>query len=229
MTEADMTRDDAEATKRVDTGDGAPVRPRRWAVWALAIAIAVVGCLWYGFSRHTGPTVRATVTDCSRALEESTTAQSTANLKPGIVGLGSVAAIATFTTPSGLRWCFDGMGLATGPISRAQMRSSLSAPVAVVDGSLKGNVLMLVHLARRTTSVVVTTATSRSNVLASDDGFEVLRVSMAQWPHWRTNWTRGGVSLGRIIGFDNEGRVTSSVAFMWCPGSINASPTTGCG
>jgi hypothetical protein len=229
MTVTDLTRDDAEEPGAVSAGDGVAIRRgRRWVVWGAALLV-VAGGLWYGLSRASGPSVRATVADCSRAMQDAVSPPPTTSLRPGIVGLGSVASIATFSTPAGLQWCFDGMGLATGPITPAQMVSPLSAPVAVVDGSLHGDVLMLVHLAQRTTSVVVTTATSRSSVLAKADGFEVLRIPMANWPHWRTNWTRGGVGLGRIIGFDNEGRVTSSLAFKWCPGSINTSPAIGCG
>ena len=230
VTTTNLTRDDAERTEHVDP----PVstthrRKRRWALWGVAVAIVVVGCLWYGFTRASGPTISATVADCSRAFEDSATPPPTTSVIPGIVGLGSVASIATFTTPTGLRWCFDGMGLATGPITHAEMQSPVGAPVAVVDGSLHGNVLMLVHLAKHTTSVVVTTAESRSSVLAKGDGFEVLHIPMTKWPHWHAPWLHGGVALGRIIGFDNEGRVTSSLPFKWCPGSINTTPATGCG
>jgi hypothetical protein len=206
-------------------GNSSHRRPR-WVIWSVALAIVTAGGLWYGFFRTSGPTLSATVAACSQALEGSTT-QAT-NLQPGVVGLGRVASIATFDTPSGLRWCFDGMGVATGPITRYQMRSTVSAPVAVVDGNLKGNVLMLVHLAKSTNSVVVTTEDSLSTVLARSDDFEVLNITMTKWPPWRAPWTRSAVSLGRIIGFDSEGRVTSSQAFTWCPGSIDSFPGRAC-
>src|ERR1700722_5705737 len=109
-------------------GNGSDRRPR-WVLWSVALAIVAAGGLWYGVFRTSGPTLSATVAACSQALEGSTT-QAT-NLQPGVVGLGKVASIATFDTPSGLRWCFDGMGVATGPITQYQMRSTVSAPVAV--------------------------------------------------------------------------------------------------
>jgi hypothetical protein len=229
VTASILTSDDAETRGR----GGAPARnafhhKRRWALWGGAATIVVLGGLWYGLSRASGPTISATVADCSHSFEDSATPPPATSLRPGVVGLGSVASIATFETPSGLRWCFDGMGLATGAITDAQMRSAVGAPVAVVDGSLTSNVLMLVHLAKQTTSVVVTTAESRSKVLAHGGGFEVLLIPMATWPHWHAPWSRDQVALGRIIGFDNPGRVTSSKAFTWCPGSINTSPGAAC-
>jgi hypothetical protein len=202
-------------------------RKRRWALWSGAVAIVVVGSLWYGLSRGNGPTVSATVADCSDALAGATATPPVTNLVPSVVGLGSVASIAAFETPTGPAWCFDGLGTGGDGISQAAMRSAVDAPVAVVDGALNSDVLMLVHLGQQTTSVVVTTAGSRSIVLAHGGGFEVLRIPM-KWPHWRAPWPRGPVELGRIIGFDHEGRVTSSQAFTWCPGSINTSPGTGC-
>jgi len=120
-------------------------------------------------------------------------------------------------------WCFDGMGTGSAGISHAAMRAALDAPVAVVDGGLNSDVLMLVHLGQHTTSVVVTTAGSRSIVLAHGGGFEVLRIPMAKC-RIGTHMDLRERRLGRIIGFDNEGRVTSSLAFTWCPGSINTSP-----
>src|SRR5664280_2658101 len=159
VTASILTSDDAETTG----GGAAPARTavhrkRRWALWGGAVTIVVLASLWYGFSRASGPTVSATVADCSHALEDSATPPPATSLRPGVVGLGSVASIATFETPSGLRWCFDGMGLGTGAITHAEMHSAVGAPVAVVDGSLTSDVLMLVHLGKKTTSVVVTTA-----------------------------------------------------------------------
>jgi hypothetical protein len=112
--------------------------------------------------------------------------------------------IATFDTPTGPVWCFDGEGLATGGITSAAMHSALAAPVAVEDGTLQHDVLLLVHLGRKTTSVVVTTADARSSVVARSDGFEVLRIPTTGWPtsHWHAPWPRHAVALGRIVGFD---------------------------
>jgi hypothetical protein len=222
------TSDDAGTTRLISPPPSTDFRRRRrWALWVGAVTIVVVGSLWYGLSRDSGPTVSATVADCSDALGGATATSPTTNLQPLIVGLGSVASIAAFETPSGPAWCFDGMGTGGDGISQAAMHSALDAPVAVVDGALNSDVLMLVHLGPRTTSVVVTTAGSHSNVLARGDGFEVLRIPM-KWPKWHAPWPRGPVALGRIIGFDHQGRVTSSQAFTWCPGSINISPGTGC-
>lgn len=218
----------ANATEPETTIGRSSVTGRRWLVWGGAVVFVLAGSIWYGFSHASGPTVSATVADCSRSLVDPTTGLSVTDLQPVVVGLGTVASIAVIQTPTGPVWCFDGMGTGTGGISQAAMRSALDAPVAVVDGSLKSDVLMLVHLGHKTASVVVTTAASRSNVLAHGGGFEVLRVPTAQWPHWHAPWPRGPVSLGRIIGFDIQGRVTSSEAFTWCPGSINNSPGTGC-
>ncbi len=50
------------------------------------------------------------------------------DLQTGVVGVGSVASIATFDTPTGPLWCFDGMGLGSGGITKAELRSALSAP-----------------------------------------------------------------------------------------------------
>ncbi len=130
-----------------------------------------------------------------------------------------------FVMSSGVHWCFDGMGVGTGLISERELHSALAEPEAVVDGSLTGDVLMLVHLGGNTRSVIVTTSRSRSIVLANGDGFEVLRIPMTTWPDdWHAPWPRGPVALGRITGFDAQGRVTSSLPFTWCPGSINTFP-----
>jgi hypothetical protein len=110
------------------------------------------------------------------------------------------------------------------------MHAALAAPVAVEDGTLTSDVLLLVHLGQKTTSVVVATADASSTVLARKDGFEVLRIPTTGWPwrQWHVPWSRQPVALGRIIGFDRAGRVTASMPFTWCPGGINNSPGTGC-
>jgi hypothetical protein len=109
------------------------------------------------------------------------------------------------------------------------MNAALGAPVAVVDGSLTSDVLMLVHLGKHTTTAVVTTAESRSNVVAHAQRFEVLRIPMTTWPSSHALGSGEAVDLGRIIGFNDTGRVTSSRAFTWCLGSINAFPGKSCG
>jgi hypothetical protein len=206
----------------------APHRNRRWMLWC-GVLIVVAASLWYSTARSSGPTARATVADCTRAFEDSATPPAPTSLSPGVVGLGSVASIATFDTPSGWQWCFDGMGLATGVISQDQMQSAVDAPVAVLDGSPRSNdVLMLVHLGPRTVRVIVDSEASRSVVVAQGSGFEVLRISTAGWPHWRSPWSRTPVALGRILGYSQSGRVTSSEPFTWCPGSINTLPGQGC-
>jgi hypothetical protein len=194
------------------------------------VAIVVIGGAWFGLSRGSGPTVASTVADCSQGIE-GPNAQPVTSLQPGVVGLGSVASIATFTTSTGPLWCFDDMSLGTGGITNAQMRSALAAPVAIEDGNnLTSDVLLLVHLGKSTTSVVVTTADTRSSVLARKDGFEVLRIPTTGWPisSWHAPWPRRAVALGRIVGFDNEGRVTASMPFTWCPGGVNNFPGKGC-
>jgi hypothetical protein len=222
-----LTSDASEATQRAADAGGIDLRRRRrWAIWGVA-ALVVIGGVWFGLSRGSGPTVAATVADCTQSLESANNPPPVASVQPGVVGLGSVASIATFATPTGEAWCFDGMGVGGGGITNAQMRSALSAPVAVVDGGLSSNVLMLVHLGKQTTSAVVMTANSRSSVLARKDGFEVLRIPMAKWPP-RHLTSLDPVDLGRIIGFDKDGRVTGSIDFTWCLGSINDTPGTSC-
>jgi hypothetical protein len=224
-----LTSDASDATTRVpDAGRIDSRRRHRLTIWGV-VALVVIGGVWFGLSRGGGPTVASTVADCSQGIE-GPNAQPVTSLQPGVVGLGSVASIATFDTPTGESWCFDGMGTGSAGISNAQMQSALSAPVAVEDGTLTSDVLLLVHLGRNTTSVVVTTADARSSVLARKDGFEVLRIPTTGWPssRWHAPWPRRPVALGRIIGFDSEGRVTASMAFTWCPGGINNSPGAGC-
>jgi hypothetical protein len=212
--------------RRSDPGRFDVHHRRRWAIFSV-VAVVVLGGLWFGLSRGSGPSVASTVADCTQALEDPTTPNPASIGQPGVVGLGSVASIATFDTTTGLAWCFDGEGVGSGGITSAQLRSALAAPVAVVDGGLGSNVLMLVHLGKRTTSVVVSTATSHSRVLASKGGFEVLYIPVTKWPP-RHRASRNAVNLGRIIGFDKVGRVTSSMAFTWCLGSINNFPGTAC-
>src|ERR1700691_1792204 len=232
MTEVTNTliSDASDATTRVpDAGSIESRRRRLWTIWVV-VALVVIGGVWFGLAVGSGPTVASTVADCSQGFENGSNSFPVTNMQPGVVGLGSVASIATFDTPTGEAWCFDGMGTGSAGITDAQMQSALAAPVAVEDGTLTSDVLLLVHLGKKTTSVVVTTADARSSVLARKDGFEVLRIPTTGWPtsRWHAPWPRRAVALGRIIGFDNEGRVTASMPFTWCPGGINNSPGTGC-
>ncbi len=223
-----VVSDNTESTNRRDDRVGkVPRRFGRWLLWGGALAIFVIASLWYGISRSGGPTVSATLSDCSQAVASSATGLPQSNIQLVLVGLGSVASVAVFQTPTGPAWCFDGVGVFGDGISETNMRAPLFAPAAVVDGSLTSDVLMLVHLGPQTKNAVVTTATSRSNVLAHGGGFEVLRVPVT-WPNWHAPWPRGPVALGQILGFDREGRVTSSQPFTWCPGSVNTAPGTGC-
>lgn len=224
-----LTSDASGATTGVPDAPSIDPRKRRWTIWG-AVAVIVLGGLWFGLSRGGGPTVAATVADCTQSLGNPGNPSPVTDLQTGVVGVGSVASIATFNTPTGPLWCFDGMGLGSGGITKAELRSALSAPVAVEDGTLTSDVLLLVHLGMKTTSVLVTTEDARSTVLARKDGFEVLRIPTTGWPtsHWHVPWPRHAVSLGRIIGFDAEGRVTASLPFTWCPGGINNFPGTGC-
>jgi|GEM_PF-2880761 len=226
---ANLTKSDTSPIERI-TGivNATPRGKRQWILWGGVVTIVIVGSLWHGTARSSRPTITATLADCSQSIVNSQSGVRSTDLRPIVVGLGTVASMAAIATPTGPVWCFDGMGTGTGGINHTAIRSALDTPVAVVDGSLTSDVLMLVHLGRQTTSVVVTTAQSRSIVLAQGGGFEVLRVPMSTWPRWRAPWTRGPVSLGRTIGFDRVGLVTSSEAFTWCPGSINRFPGTSC-
>src|ERR1700722_7508340 len=111
MSVIEVQRDETGASKTT------PQRTRRWMVVG-GVFIIVVGSLWYGLGRASGPTASSTIADCPRAFEGASAASPATSLSPGVVGLGSVASIATFDTPSGWRWCFDGMGLATGRITQ---------------------------------------------------------------------------------------------------------------
>ncbi len=204
-------------------------RTRRWSIWA-AVAIVAIGGLWFGLSGSSGPTVASTVADCTQGFESNANSPPVTSLQPGAVGVGSVVSIATFSTPSGPEWCFDGMGVGSGGITTAHLHAALFAPVAVEDGTLTSDVLLLVHLGKMTTSVVVATADARSTVLSHKNGFEVLRIPTTGWPwqRWHAPWPRHPVTLGRIIGFDREGGVTATLPFTWCPGGINNFPGTDC-
>jgi hypothetical protein len=232
-----MTDVDVDTLTAVDTegigptaapaGTTAPFR-RRLALIGGAVIVLVVGSLWYGLSRTSGPTINTTLADCSNAAVNQNNGLPETGWRPIVVGLGTVASMAVFDTPTGPAWCYDGMGTGGGGFSPATLRAAVGVPIAVVDGGLDADVLMLVHLGRSTASVVVTTATSHSIVLAHGGGFEVLRVPMASWPHWHAPWSRHAVALGQIVGFDREGRVTSSQVFSWCPGGINRFIGTAC-
>lgn len=202
-------------------------RRKRLGVWAVVFAVILGGALWYGFVRSPSISADATVSACTHALTNDGSS-SVADLVPTVVGLESSVGVAAFETTRGWRWCFAGMGTGTGTIERVALIKPMSAPIAVLDGGFGRDVLMLIHHDRQTTSVVVDTAWSRSVVLASANGFEVLRVPMASWPHWHTPWSRIPVPLGQILGFDRAGQLTSSMPFTWCPGSIDVNPGRGC-
>src|ERR1700689_1218732 len=106
-----LTSDEIEATEHsLDSRSDDFRRNRRWAVWSV-VALVVIGGLWFELSRGNGPTVTSTVADCSQVLENANNPSPVTNVQPGVVGLGSVASIATFNTPAGEVWCFDGMGV----------------------------------------------------------------------------------------------------------------------
>lgn len=212
---------------------GSTMRPwhdgprKRVGVLAVVFAVILGGGLWYGLGRSNSISAGEIVSECSQSLTNDDPSGAT-NLAPTVVGRESSVGVAAFHTASGWRWCFVGMGTGTGPIEGSAFHVPVSASIEVLDGGFGHDVLMLVHHDRLTRSVVVDTASSRSVVLASADGFEVLRVPMARWPRWRAPWSRTPVVLGRILGFDSEGRLMSNVPFAWCPGSIDVNPGQGC-
>ena len=128
-----LTSDASGATNGVSDAPSIDPRKRRWTIWG-AVAVIVLGGLWFGLSRGGGPTVAATVADCTQSLGSPGNPSPVTDLQTGVVGVGSVASIATFNTPTGPLWCFDGMGVGSGGITKAELRSALSAPVAVEDG-----------------------------------------------------------------------------------------------
>jgi hypothetical protein len=228
MNAANATADAALAVDANSTTRRSRASTRsRLGACVVAGAIILAGGSWYCFGRSPSGSAGATVSQCSRALS-SVDRSSTENLVPAVVGTATSVGIAAFHTASGWRWCFAGMGTGTGPIERAALSEPVSAPIAVRDGGSGRDVLMLVHHDRYTESVVVDTARSRSVVLASASGFEVVLIPMASWPQWHTPWSRTPVPLGRILGFDREGQLTSSMPFTWCPGSIDVNPGLGC-
>lgn len=195
-------------------------------VASAAAVVIVAGALWYGFGRSPSLSECQTIGDCSRSIANVNSP--TESLTPRVFGSASSVAIAVFDTSRGWRWCFDGMGVGTGPIQRSELREPVGSPVAVLDGGFGRDALMLVHHDRRTKTVIVETATSPSVVLAQGGGFEVLLVPISKWTRWHRPWTRRPIDLGRILGFTSEGRVTESTQFTWCPGSINVFPDRGC-
>jgi hypothetical protein len=204
------------------------VRGRRCsALWSTAIAVILAGVLWYGLGRSDSVSVGVIVSECSQSLANNEP-QNAEHLVPAVVGSTPSAGVAAFDTRSGWRWCFVGMGIGTGVIQNSALRSPVSSPVAVLDGGYGRDVLMLIHHDPRTETVAVDTAWSRSVVIAQADGFEVVRVPMSKWPRWQAPWSRAPVVLGRILGFDSGGRLTSSMPFVWCAGSIDVYPGEGC-
>jgi hypothetical protein len=198
-------------------------------VWGVAIASVVVATMfWFGVGRSSGVSVRATVADCSRAITPPNST-GTVMAVPTIVGLGSTASLAAFDL-NGWHWCFSGLGTGSGGITTSAMNEPVNVPVAVLDGigPTAPAVLLLVHRNARTASVIVDTAWSQSSVVAIASGFEVLRVSMTEWPFSHGPWSRTPVVIGRIMGFDRRGEVTYSEPITWCAGSINTFPGQGC-
>ena len=202
------------------------LRGWRWPALGVLATLVVAGGLWLFEGRSSSASTESTVTSCSRALssQQSFTAPTT----PVVAAAGRVVGVAAFHVGGGWEWCFAGVGTGTGRIPTAQMRAVVSVPIAVVDGNIGAQrVLVLVHHNRATESVVVDGAWARSLVLARGSGFEVLELSVRRWPPWHVPWGHAAVRLGTVQGFDGAGRVTGSEAFDWCPGSIN-SPGSGC-
>jgi hypothetical protein len=174
--------------------------------------------------------VPGTVSDCSRAMSNpgSGPTGSSGSLVPTVVGVGSSASIAVFDTDGRWRWCFDHMGIGTGPISSAAMRAPVAVPLVLLDGDFSHDVLVLVHHDSRTVKVLVDTVGSQSTVLARGGSLEVLRVPnvIQRVGPGRVvaPWLRSWVVLGQVLGFDRRGLVTSSQAFTLCPLSIDSSP-----
>lgn len=208
---------------------GMRLNSRRLRHWLRAVGVLVVvaGSLWNVFGRSDVVSVAAAEADCARSLPNGELPGSE-TMVPTVIGRGSSASLMAFDAADGWRWCLGGIGVGGGPISKSEMRAPLAVPVAIVDGALRSDVLLLVHRNEPTTRVVVVTARSTSVVLAQRGGFEVLRVPMATWPRWHAPWSRVPVDLGRILGFDSSGRVTFNQAFTWCPGSYNVFPGQGC-
>ena len=60
-----LTSDASGATTGVPDAPSIDLRKRRWTIWG-AVAVIVLGGLWFGLSRGGGPTVAATVADCTQ-------------------------------------------------------------------------------------------------------------------------------------------------------------------
>jgi hypothetical protein len=189
-------------------------------------AVIVAGALWYGFGRSPSLSESQMIADCSRSI--ANVDSPTESLTPKVFGSASSVAIAVFDTSRGWRWCFDGMGIGTGPIQRSELLQPVDAPVAVLDGGFGHDALMLVHHNPQTKTVVVETASSPSVVLARGGEFEVLLVPISKWTDWQGSRTRTTVDLGQMLGFTSDGRVATSTQFTWCPGSIDDFPGRGC-
>lgn len=200
------------------------VRKYRWLIWCVVTVVILTGSLLYGFGRAGGVSRSEALTGCDIPVSNSASA-TVRNIQPAVVGLGNSESLAAADTSIGWRWCYVEGG---GTITSAQRQVPLAAIAAIHDGGLQSDVLMLVHLTAPTVSVVVTTASSRSFVLSHGGGYQVLRIPIAKWPQWHVPFSRVPVALGRIIGFDSEGRVTASQVFTWCPGVLNTTPGTGC-
>jgi len=197
----------------------------RLPIWCVAATLIVGGSLWYGFGRGEGISRSQALAACAASVVDSNPLAPIARVQPAVVGLSSSQSLAAVNTADGWKWCYKNGG---GGITSSQLSAAVGAIGAVLVGGPQSDVLMLVHLNAPTTTVVVDTATSRSIVISRGGGFEVLRIPMAKWPQWHVPWGRFPVALGRILGFDGHGQVTSSQPFTWCPGSIDTYPGSGC-
>lgn len=212
-----LTRDETAVT---------PSAKKYWLLpWCAAAVLVVGGSLWYGFGRGDGGMSRS---DALAACGPFTSSPlpSVASIQPAVVGLGDAQSLSAAETSSGWRYCFLG---GSGAITNSELHAPVGAIAGVREGGeLYGNVLMLVHLGATTTSVVITTAWSRSVVLSRGRGFEVLRVPIAKWPPPNPPSNRAPVPMGLIMGFDRDGRVTSSQPFAWCGLALNVQPGSVC-
>ena len=218
VTATELTRDETASTITP------PARKYRWLNWSVVVVLIVGGSLWYEFGRGGGISRNQALAACAASIGANPLTPLT-SVQPAVVGLSDTQSLAAVNTTAGWRWCFRNGG---GGIASAQLTAPVGAISAVLVDGLQSDALMLVHLNAPTTSVVVDTAASRSTVISSGGGFEVLRIAMAKWPQLHAPWGRTPVALGRILGFDNQGKVTSSQPFTWCPGSLLTYPGVGC-
>jgi hypothetical protein len=205
-----------------------PARRRRRVV----SVVVLVGALGVGLvlgeyvrnHRHLDP--GRVVAECTLAFSPPmSTVHRFVNFGP--VGTGTSVGLMAVETTSGWQSCFAGMGTGTAPIPRAVLHKPLAVAFGVVDGTARHGVLLLIHQSLNVQSIVAVTSTSRSTVLASGENFEVLDLANPNWPAWHAPWLRHRVTVGWINAY-NHHRVVASIPLMWCPGSINFVPNSGC-